>query len=88
MKITIAQLDYHIGNFEGNTSKMIAAIQKRQRISWFRYCMFQRAWQHVAILPEIFLSSMILLGYQMKACKHYAVLCTGYCCHSRRTISQ
>ena len=26
MKITIAQLDYHIGNFEGNTAKMIAAI--------------------------------------------------------------
>ncbi len=28
MKITIAQLDYHIGNFEGNTSKMIAAIEE------------------------------------------------------------
>lgn len=26
MKITIAQLDYHIGNFEGNTAKMISAI--------------------------------------------------------------
>ncbi|MBK7633639.1 MAG: NAD+ synthase [Saprospiraceae bacterium] len=28
MKITIAQLDYHIGNFEGNTAKMVEAIQK------------------------------------------------------------
>ena len=27
MKITIAQLDYHIGNFEGNTAKMITAIK-------------------------------------------------------------
>jgi len=27
MKITIAQLDYHIGNFEGNTQKMIQAIE-------------------------------------------------------------
>lgn len=26
MKITIAQLDYHIGNFEGNIRKMVAAI--------------------------------------------------------------
>ena len=28
MKITIAQLNYHIGNFEGNTAKMIAAIDQ------------------------------------------------------------
>ena len=27
MKITVAQLNYHIGNFEGNTAKMIDAIQ-------------------------------------------------------------
>ena len=27
MKITIAQLDYHIGNFEGNTAKMVEAIR-------------------------------------------------------------
>ncbi len=27
MKITIAQLDYHIGNFEGNTAKMVEAIK-------------------------------------------------------------
>ncbi len=28
MKIAIAQLNYHIGNFEGNTNKMIEAINK------------------------------------------------------------
>jgi NAD+ synthase (glutamine-hydrolysing) len=28
MKITIAQLNYHIGNFEGNTAKMVAAIDQ------------------------------------------------------------
>jgi len=28
MKISIAQINYHIGNFEGNTSKMIAAIEE------------------------------------------------------------
>ncbi|MFZ1751008.1 MAG: nitrilase-related carbon-nitrogen hydrolase, partial [Saprospiraceae bacterium] len=28
MKITIAQLNYHIGNFEGNASKMVAAIHE------------------------------------------------------------
>lgn len=28
MKITIAQLNYHIGNFDGNLSKMIDAIEK------------------------------------------------------------
>ena len=28
MKITIAQLNYHIGNFEGNMSKMLDAIKK------------------------------------------------------------
>ncbi len=28
MKITIAQLNYHIGNFEGNTNKMLAAIEE------------------------------------------------------------
>jgi NAD+ synthase (glutamine-hydrolysing) len=28
MKITIAQLDYHIGNFEGNTKKMVEAINE------------------------------------------------------------
>ena len=27
MKITVAQLNYHIGNFEGNTAKMLDAIQ-------------------------------------------------------------
>lgn len=27
MKITISQLDYHIGNFEGNTAKMVEAIK-------------------------------------------------------------
>jgi NAD+ synthase (glutamine-hydrolysing) len=27
MKVSIAQLNYHIGNFEGNTSKMIQAIE-------------------------------------------------------------
>ncbi|MFT4537390.1 MAG: NAD+ synthase (glutamine-hydrolyzing), partial [Saprospiraceae bacterium] len=28
MKITVAQLNYHIGNFEGNTAKMLAAVKK------------------------------------------------------------
>jgi NAD+ synthase (glutamine-hydrolysing) len=28
MKITLAQLNYHIGNFEGNLSKMITAVEK------------------------------------------------------------
>ena len=28
MKITIAQLNYHIGNFDGNISKMLDAIKK------------------------------------------------------------
>lgn len=28
MKITVAQLNYHIGNFEGNTQKMIDAVEK------------------------------------------------------------
>ena len=27
MKITIAQLNYHIGNFEGNVKKMLEAIE-------------------------------------------------------------
>ncbi|MBP9196510.1 MAG: NAD+ synthase, partial [Saprospiraceae bacterium] len=31
MKITIAQLNYHIGNFEGNTAKMIAAIEQAKQ---------------------------------------------------------
>ncbi len=31
MKITIAQLDYHIGNFEGNTAKMIAAVEEAKK---------------------------------------------------------
>ncbi len=31
MKITIAQLNYHVGNFEANTSKIIAAIQKAEQ---------------------------------------------------------
>jgi NAD+ synthase (glutamine-hydrolysing) len=30
MKITIAQLNYHIGNFEGNTEKMIQAIKEAE----------------------------------------------------------
>ncbi|MBK9733842.1 MAG: NAD+ synthase [Saprospiraceae bacterium] len=32
MKITIAQLNYHIGNFEGNTSKMINAISEAKKV--------------------------------------------------------
>ncbi len=28
MKITVAQLNYHIGNFEGNTAKMLEAVAK------------------------------------------------------------
>ena len=28
MKITVAQLNYHIGNFEGNTAKMLEAVTK------------------------------------------------------------
>jgi len=31
MKITIAQLNYHIGNFEGNTAKMISAIEEAKK---------------------------------------------------------
>ncbi len=31
MKITLAQLNYHVGNFEANTSKIIAAIQKAEQ---------------------------------------------------------
>jgi NAD+ synthase (glutamine-hydrolysing) len=31
MKISIAQLNYHIGNFEGNTSKMISAINEAKQ---------------------------------------------------------
>lgn len=30
MKITVAQLNYHIGNFEGNTAKMISAIKQAE----------------------------------------------------------
>jgi NAD+ synthase (glutamine-hydrolysing) len=30
MKIALAQLNYHIGNFEGNTKKMVSAIQKAE----------------------------------------------------------
>jgi len=32
MKITIAQLNYHIGNFEGNTAKMVAAIGEAKKV--------------------------------------------------------
>lgn len=32
MKITIAQLDYHIGNFEGNTAKMVEAIREAKEV--------------------------------------------------------
>ena len=28
MKITLAQLNYHIGNFEGNLQKMLAAVKQ------------------------------------------------------------
>jgi NAD+ synthase (glutamine-hydrolysing) len=28
MKIALAQLNYHIGNFEANTKKIISAIQQ------------------------------------------------------------
>ena len=28
MKITLAQLNYHIGNFEGNLQKMLAAVEQ------------------------------------------------------------
>jgi NAD+ synthase (glutamine-hydrolysing) len=31
MKIALAQLNYHVGNFEVNTSKMISAIQKAEQ---------------------------------------------------------
>jgi NAD+ synthase (glutamine-hydrolysing) len=31
MKIALAQLNYHVGNFEANTSKIIAAIQKAEQ---------------------------------------------------------
>ena len=31
MKITIAQLNYHIGNFEGNTAKMVVAIGEAKK---------------------------------------------------------
>ena len=31
MKITIAQLNYHVGNFEANTSKIISAIKKAEQ---------------------------------------------------------
>ena len=31
MKITIAQLNYHIGNFEGNTAGMIVAIEQAKQ---------------------------------------------------------
>ena len=31
MKIFLAQQNYHIGNFEGNVEKIIAAIQEAKR---------------------------------------------------------
>ncbi len=31
MKISLAQLNYHVGNFEANTSKIIASIQKAEQ---------------------------------------------------------
>lgn len=31
MKITIAQLNYHIGNFEGNLQKMLAAVEQAKK---------------------------------------------------------
>ena len=31
MKITVAQLNYHIGNFEGNTAKMLEAIESAKK---------------------------------------------------------
>ena len=31
MKIALAQLNYHIGNFESNTSKIIASIQQAKQ---------------------------------------------------------
>ncbi|MEM9548516.1 MAG: NAD+ synthase [Bacteroidota bacterium] len=31
MRITVAQLNYHIGNFEGNTAKMLDAIEEAKR---------------------------------------------------------
>ena len=32
MKIALAQLNYHIGNFESNTSKIIASIDKAKKV--------------------------------------------------------
>ena len=31
MKIALAQLNYHVGNFEANTQKIIAAIQDAEK---------------------------------------------------------
>lgn len=52
MKITIAQLNYHIGNFEGNTAKMVAAIGEAKRSEQISFVSV--SWQRAAILQEIF----------------------------------
>jgi NAD+ synthase (glutamine-hydrolysing) len=31
MKISIAQLNYHIGNFEGNLEKMLRAVEQAKQ---------------------------------------------------------
>ena len=43
MKITIAQLDYHIGNFEGNLKKMLDAIQEAKSMDSDLICFSELA---------------------------------------------
>ena len=59
MKIVLAQQNYHIGNFEKNTQKIIAAIEEAKRqqadlVVFSELCI-------CGYPPEIFLNSMILL---------------------------
>jgi NAD+ synthase (glutamine-hydrolysing) len=43
MKISIAQLNYHIGNFEGNTAKMIEAIETAKNVGTDIICFSELA---------------------------------------------
>jgi NAD+ synthase (glutamine-hydrolysing) len=43
MKISIAQLNYHIGNFEGNTAKMIEAIKAAKNVGTDIICFSELA---------------------------------------------
>ncbi len=43
MKITVAQINYHIGNFEGNTAKMIDAVREAKKAGADMICFSELA---------------------------------------------